>query len=597
METKTFYKSKSRQNIMNFKNEYFFPKYSNSTLFKKRELQLESKKAKIIFNTKTLFNSKKRNSKINIKTQLSPKTLKKTDSIPILLCSLSSYRTFNTTTNFIKNNSLKKPSSMNYTPHIKTPNLCLNEEELLNKNIIFNSEESNYNEANHKGKRLYKFFQTDVFSKTPKYNDRKKIGKDNICFLLDLKEEVDKYKKMKMNSLNEIKQLRDLKVKNLNKKDYGSKKLIKKINSYQFLQFLTRTKKERIESIYEEYNSKIDSIEEKINSREEYLKLFNMKFIKKLSKYIKFLDDVKEVEKRKNNALLKEKIECKQKIEQMKMEIEKMEIKKNQILKWIYLQIQVKEKILVLPNYYRKIIESNKKQILEMQEKFYEKEKYIRTFKKELKKRDSSRKKNSFIKKIAPISMLKKSPDKISSEKSLKGKTINTPKKEVNGNNSNKKINISIGINNSTEFFTKDDFDKVLFWKYSPIFITSEEFMDRLKQLDTQNIYLLKDYNKIQSKIYDSLKELRNLINSKDKSGLKGCYFLSIKTSKKYLKCKKEIIKDDIKTGEKKRMNLTINFNDDEDDNQDVYEGYFRLFTEEGVPFGDILYLQDVIEE
>ena len=45
-------------------------------------------------------------------------------------------------------------------------------------------------------------------------------------------------------------------------------------------------------------------------------------------------------------------------------------------------------------------------------------------------------------------------------------------------------------------------------------------------------------------------------------------------------------------------MNLTINFNnDDEDDNQDVYEGYFRLFTEEGVPFGDILYLQDVIEE
>ena len=35
----------------------------------------------------------------------------------------------------------------------------------------------------------------------------------------------------------------------------------------------------------------------------------------------------------------------------MKIEIEKMEIKKNQIIKWIFLQIQVKEKKIDLPNY------------------------------------------------------------------------------------------------------------------------------------------------------------------------------------------------------------------------------------------------------
>ncbi len=94
--------------------------------------------------------------------------------------------------------------------------------------------------------------------------------------------------------------------------------------------------------------------------------------------------------------------------------------------------------------------------------------------------------------------------------------------------------------------------------------------------------------------------EITYEINNIGNKNLKGCYFLSIKTSKKYLKCKKEVIKEDIRTGEKKRMHLTIAFNnndDDEDDNQDVYEGYFRLFTEEGVPFGDILYLQDVIED
>ncbi len=86
-------------------------------------------------------------------------------------------------------------------------------------------------------------------------------------------------------------------------------------------------------------------------------------------------------------------------------------------------------------------------------------------------------------------------------------------------------------------------------------------------------------------------------LDNKGIKNLKGCYFLSIKTSSKYLTCKKEVIKDDIKKDEKKRMNLTIFFKEDDDENQDLYEGYFRLFTEEGIPFGDVLYLQLLIED
>ena len=48
---------------------------------------------------------------------------------------------------------------------------------------------------------------------------------------------------------------------------------------------------------------------------------------------------------------------------------------------------------------------------------------------------------------------------------------------------------------------------------------------------------------------------------------------------------------------EKMRMNLTVYFDDGEDSNQDVYEGYFRLFTDEGIPFGDVLFLQVVTED
>ena len=88
-------------------------------------------------------------------------------------------------------------------------------------------------------------------------------------------------------------------------------------------------------------------------------------------------------------------------------------------------------------------------------------------------------------------------------------------------------------------------------------------------------------------------------ILNKGKNNLKGCYISSIKANKKYLKCIKKVIDEDIKSDEKKRAKLTIVFDEDEDDedsSQDVYEGYYRLFTEEGIPFGDILYLQVIAD-
>ena len=113
----------------------------------------------------------------------------------------------------------------------------------------------------------------------------------------------------------------------------------------------------------------------------------------------------------------------------------------------------------------------------------------------------------------------------------------------------------------------------------------------------------IKDYknlfrpNKIFMSIIKKPFEITFEINNKGKKSIKGCYFLSIKTDKKYLKCNKEIIKQDVKPDEKMRMNLTVYFDDGEDSNQDVYEGYFRLFTDEGIPFGDVLFLQVVTED
>ena len=142
-----------------------------------------------------------------------------------------------------------------------------------------------------------------------------------------------------------------------------------------------------------------------------------------------------------------------------------------------------------------------------MQQKFYDdKNTFIRDSKKNLNKSGSSKKKKIIMKKSLPNNdknVLKKSTSKMQYDKTNNKLLNNT--KETNINNSNKKILIE--INNIKEYTTKDEFDKVLFWKFSPIFKTFDDFIDSLKELDNQNIYLLKYYNQIQSKIYDSLKE------------------------------------------------------------------------------------------
>ena len=87
-------------------------------------------------------------------------------------------------------------------------------------------------------------------------------------------------------------------------------------------------------------------------------------------------------------------------------------------------------------------------------------------------------------------------------------------------------------------------------------------------------------------------------ILNKGEKNLKGCYISSIKASHDYLSCVKKVITEDIKKEEKKRIKLMIKFQEDEDEesSQDVYEGYYRLFTEEGIPFGDILYIQVITD-
>ena len=98
-------------------------------------------------------------------------------------------------------------------------------------------------------------------------------------------------------------------------------------------------------------------------------------------------------------------------------------------------------------------------------------------------------------------------------------------------------------------------------------------------------------YEKRELNVFDLNVEIVN----NGTSDLNGCFISPIRFGKNCLGCTKETINEEVKTGEKVKFKIGIIFFDDfNDDYQpfDQYIGYFRLMTNKGIPFGDILYVQ-----
>ena len=86
---------------------------------------------------------------------------------------------------------------------------------------------------------------------------------------------------------------------------------------------------------------------------------------------------------------------------------------------------------------------------------------------------------------------------------------------------------------------------------------------------------------------YDSF-EVKFKIANTGEQNLKGCYLAYIKFTGNYLWCKKYIITENFEKKEIKDINLQINFGDTKNKNG-IFEGQFRMFSQLGIPFGDIL--------
>ena len=79
-----------------------------------------------------------------------------------------------------------------------------------------------------------------------------------------------------------------------------------------------------------------------------------------------------------------------------------------------------------------------------------------------------------------------------------------------------------------------------------------------------------------------------NIINNGEKD-LKDCYILPIRYGPEYLSCHPKIIKDEVQRNMSIKVSIVVKL---PHSNKGYFEGYFRMFTPNGLPFGNVLYLK-----
>ena len=78
------------------------------------------------------------------------------------------------------------------------------------------------------------------------------------------------------------------------------------------------------------------------------------------------------------------------------------------------------------------------------------------------------------------------------------------------------------------------------------------------------------------------------VINNGEKD-LKNCYILPVRFGEDYLTCNAKVISEEVQRNMPVEIELLIKV---PNCNKGYFEGYFRMFTPNGLPFGDVLYVK-----
>ena len=265
--------------------------------------------------------------------------------------------------------------------------------------------------------------------------------------------------------------------------------LIKKFNEIKLNKNKINNKKEIFKQIKENFENKIELLNlkyEKLLRNEKILKNFNF------NEFVRIYKNKKEIEKNEDLKLINKINELKNINKDLNKKINKLINEKNSILRWIFLQIKIKEKIIEIPNYYKIIFDLNENEIKNFilsNNNFYYK-KFNST---PIKRKSLKIRKNSF-------------DNLINNSKNNSPKRM---KKNIKNDNNN---NLLKGISN-------EEIIRILNYKNNLIF-DCDEFLNNFSLFENSNLYYLNIYNEKKIEI-NELNKIKNLLLNEEKNNEK----------------------------------------------------------------------------
>ena len=524
-------------------------KYSNVALFSRKEEEFE--KSNNTFNKPSKTHLYKKSSKNNNKLT-TPSDDISTYALKTVSSFKNSFDTFSTKILLPKQLLNKTQTENQVNPHFTISSFLPEGNNSISDNIL-KHKNKNKKRSNQK-RNIFLLTQSNLKNISNITNNERlhtisyNYSKKNEKFSLKEKDnEIKLLKKIKFsrdkdNVDKNEEYLLKLKLERIDWEKYNISIMLDKLRDFKYFSHLNEQRKEINKTSLENSKNNIEFLTDKINTLNNMKDMYNNRIANKLGEYSKFISNYKEKERIKSDILLNQINILKKEVKNLQNKISKKELEKVTILKWIYFLIKMKEKKLILPNYYKKIIESDfqrKKekrktiaQKLENIKLIQDKHNYFFSYHENIHEKDRS---NKLLKDVKLNTIINENFDKNNnnegkknllknSKKSLKNfstkKIIPLKKKSVQYNLfDNKTLNkehiINFEEDNSEinkeikremdkliqEGIDPGEINRISKYKLFLIYKTPEDLNDRLIELQNENVQLLKQYEVCRKKL------------------------------------------------------------------------------------------------
>ena len=335
-------------------------KYSNVVLFSRREEELSQKNNTSHKSNKNLLKKDKKNKSIKLPTpsdDLSAYALKTISSFKTTFDSFSTKMLFpqSSKASLID----KKENKKIFNPYLTITTF---RDENNNKNLNITPKKSIFSLTQN----IFRI--KDNFNSNQRFYTTNNISNKTDYTIKEQQNEINLLKKIKGIHANypnkkiikrDEEYLLDLKLKKLQSEKYNTSLMLNKIREFKYSNYLNEQKKEINKTSMENSKNNLEFLTDKINTLNIIKNICSINISNKVGEYSKFILKYKEKEKINSDILLNQINNLKRDVKNLQNKIAKKEYEKTQILKWIYFLIKMKEKKLILPAYYKKIIETN----------------------------------------------------------------------------------------------------------------------------------------------------------------------------------------------------------------------------------------------